>query len=265
MVLPTLQRALVFFDLETTGTDLNRDRVVEIALIRVEADGSQHPYETRVDPQMDIPEAASAIHGIWDEDVRHAPTFGQIAAEVALQFKDADVAGYNVRRFDLPLLEMEFSRCSLPSPFPGARVVDSFELFQKLVSHSLEGALKFFCGRSHENAHAAMADVKATMDVLAGQLDKFPDLPRDVDALCLVAAPKDSDKFVDPLGKLIKNAEGEPAINFGRYKGKSLKEMVRVDEGYLRWMLSKDFHPLVVKHLKATLDDVVAIRAGVKR
>lgn len=254
MPLPRLQRPMVFFDLETTGTDLSKDRIVEIALVRVDVDGTQERFQSRVNPEMPIPPGATAVHGIRDEDVRFEPRFRHIAVEVAWRFRGADVSGYNIRRFDVPMLEMEFARAGVSSPFAGARIVDSYELFMKLVSHSLDGAVKFFCGRPHENAHAAMSDVMATMEVLAGQLEKFPELPGDVDALAAFAAPKDADKFVDPLGKLIRNGDGEPAINFGRYKGKSLREMARADADYLRWMLSKDFHPVVVRSIQDVLE-----------
>ncbi|MEW5854795.1 MAG: 3'-5' exonuclease [Myxococcota bacterium] len=259
MALPKLNRPLVFVDLETTGTDLTRDRIVEVALVRLAPDASRVEVQMRINPGMPIPEQSTRIHGIKDSDVKGAPRFAEVAAQLRPHFVGADLAGHSVRKFDLPMLHTEFERAGLESPFDDVRVVDTYEIFQRLVSHSLEGALRFFCGKEHKDKHTAMGDVLATMEVLAAQLEKHPELPQDVEGLHGLA-PEPQGRFVDPAGKLVKNANGEYAINFGKYKGRTLKQLLREDEKFLRWMLGKEFHPKVVEQVRKTLDSVVAVK-----
>ena len=254
MPLPTLKRALVFFDLETTGTNLGKDRIVEVALVRVDPDGSRQTLDQRVNPGMPIPPASTEVHGISDDDVRDQPGFKEVAPKVAALLKDADLAGYNIRRFDIPLLEEEFRRVGVEWKQGDAKVVDAYEVFQKYVSHSLQGAVRFFCNRDHEDAHSAMADVTATMDVLSAQVERYPDLPRDVEALAAAVVPSRVEKQVDPQGKLVKTTGGEVAINFGQHKGQTLTQMAKAHPDYLRWILGKDFHPSVMEAVRAALE-----------
>jgi DNA polymerase-3 subunit epsilon len=260
--LPRLTRPLVFFDLETTGTNLGKDRVVEVAMVRVEPDGARVEFNQRVNPGVPIPPSSTEIHGISDADVKDMPPFQEVAPRVAALLKDADVAGYNIRRFDIPLLEEEFRRVGVDWKQGDAKVVDAYEVFQKYVSHSLEGAVRFYCNRSHQDAHSAMADVVATMDVLSAQVERYPDLPRDVEALAAAVVPARVEKQVDPQGKLVKTTTGEIAINFGQHKGQTLSQMAKSHPDYLRWILAKDFHPSVMEAVRAALDAAPPVRPG---
>jgi DNA polymerase-3 subunit epsilon len=234
-----LQRPLVVFDLETTGTDPMRDKIVEIALLRVEPDGSRRAVTRRVNPERPIPADATAVHGIRDEDVRSAPAFRQLARELLDVLQDADLAGFNVRRFDVPLLDREFRECGLDLAVPGRRVVDVMTIFHKKEPRDLSAAVRFFLGRDHAGAHGAEADVAASFEVLESQLNRYPDLPRTVEALdayCFPVPPG----AVDRGGKFVLR-EGEVIFAFGRQKGRALREVARVQRDYLEWILKQDF------------------------
>ncbi len=178
-----LARPIVFFDLETTGTDPAWDRIVEIAVLRIEPDGRSEVRARRVNPERPIPPEATAVHGIRDEDVREAPTFRQIARSLLAFIGDADLAGYNLRRFDLPLLERELRACGLDLGVSRRWVVDVMTIFHKKEPRDLEAAVRFYLRREHEGAHGAEADVLAAAEVLDAQLAVYEDLPRTVDEL----------------------------------------------------------------------------------
>lgn len=178
-----LARPIVFFDLETTGTDPAWDRIVEIAVLRIEPDGRSEVRTRRINPERPIPPEATAVHGIRDEDVREAPTFRQIARSLLAFIGDADLAGYNLRRFDLPLLERELRACGLDLGVSRRRVVDVMTIFHRKEPRDLEAAVRFYLRREHEGAHGAEADVLAAAEVLDAQLAVYEDLPRTVDEL----------------------------------------------------------------------------------
>lgn len=248
-----LERPLVFFDIEATGVDVMKDRIVELALVRLLPDGTQTVHEWRVNPEMPIPKEASAVHHISDADVATAPTFKQLVSSLIPLLTNVDLAGYNARRFDVPMLEAEFDRVGIrPAPFADAQIVDAQEIFYQREPRTLAGALRFYCQEELQGAHGARQDTLATVKVLQGQLDKYADLPRTVGALVKVVQPKE--RFVDPTRRLVMNENGEVLINFGHHRGSKLSDMARNNRGYLEWILSGDWHPKVHDAVKAALN-----------
>lgn len=235
----TLTRPIAFFDLETTGIDPLRDKIVEIALVRVEPDGGREATTRRINPERPIPASATAVHGITNEDVSGAPAFRQVARELLDVLEDADLAGFNVRRFDVPLLDREFRESAFDLALVERRIVDVMTIFHKKEPRDLSAAVRFFLDREHAGAHGAEADVAASIEVLEAQLRRYPDLPRTVDALdawCYPAPPG----AVDRGGKFVLR-EGEVVFAFGRQKGRTLSEVARVQRDYLLWILKQDF------------------------
>jgi DNA polymerase-3 subunit epsilon len=230
---------IVFFDLEATGTDRQRDRIVEIGALRISGNGAIETYEKRLDPGVKIPREATAIHGITDDHVRGLPTFADVAAEVLAFFEGADLAGYNIRAFDVPLLLREFERAKLPFPLKGRRIVDAQTIFFKKEPRDLGAAVRFFSGRDHTRAHNALADVVAAAEVLAGQMERYADLPKALVALAEFSTPAEG-RFVDPDKRFFWR-DGEAVFNFGDMRGTPLAEVAQSNPGYLEWMLRRDF------------------------
>lgn len=236
-----LDRPLVCLDLETTGTDLQRDRIVEIALVRVEPDGTRQEFVARVNPGIAIPFDATRVHGIADADVREAPRFAEIAPQVAALLEGADLAGFNTGRFDVPLLLAEFERAGVNLDLAGRRHLDACVIFHAKERRDLTAAYAFYCGKTHEGAHSALADARATLEILDGQLARYPDLPRDIDGLHKVSNPHEG-RYIDRTRKFEWTAGNEPAVAFGRHRGRPLREVVADDRGYLEWIArSPDF------------------------
>lgn len=234
-----LDRPLAFFDLETTGTDPMRDKIVEIAVARIDPSGERQVRVRRINPERPIPPDATAVHGIRDEDVRDAPAFRQVARSFLEFLADADLAGFNIRRFDLPLLDREFRESGLDLALSGRRVVDAMTIFHRKEPRDLGAAVRFFLERDHEGAHGAESDVAATIDVLDAQLARYADLPRrvaDLDAWCNPVPPG----AMDRSGKFVLK-DGEPIFAFGKQKGKPVREVARVQPDYLEWILKQDF------------------------
>jgi DNA polymerase III subunit epsilon len=256
-----LDRPLVCFDLETTGTDVAKDRIVQIALIRVEPDGRRTTLSTLVNPQRPIPAEATAVHGIKDEHVRSAPSFSQLRAEVEEFLHGADLAGYNMVRFDLPMLEAEVRREGGALDTREARLLDAMVIFKLKERRDLSAAVQFYCGRDLEGAHSAEVDALATLDVLDAQVGRYPDLPRDSAGLHEFCN-EGHDRYVDRTRKFRWTEVGEAAFNFGKHEGRTLKEMVANgrDRGYLEWMLEKDFTEEVKGILRDALDGVLPRR-----
>jgi len=234
-----LRRPLAFFDLETTGVDPRQDKIVEIAIVRLEPGGERSPRTWRINPQRPIPADATAVHGIRDEDVRDAPPFAAAAADILRHLEDADLAGYNILRFDVPLLERELKDCGLDLALAGRRVIDAMTIFHRKEPRDLSAAVRFFLDRPHDGAHAAEADVLASVDVLEAQLGRYADLPHGVDALDAWCRPVPAGA-VDRDGKFVVR-EGQVVFAFGRQKGKTLSEVARVQRDYLEWILRQDF------------------------
>jgi DNA polymerase-3 subunit epsilon len=231
--------ALVIFDLETTGADRVSDRIIEIAALRVARDGAVTTFERRVHPGMKIPRESTAVHGISDEDVAGAPPFKEIAAEVAAFFDACDLAGYNIRSFDVPVLVRELEKAGVPFSLEGRRIIDAQTIYFKKEPRDLGAALRFFAGREHAGAHSALADAIASAEVLAGQLARYEDLPRSADELHRFSTPAEG-RFVD-LDKRFLWRDGQAVFAFGEYRGRLLSEVATANPGYLDWILSKEF------------------------
>ena len=232
-------RPIVFFDLETTGTERMLDRVVEIAAVSVPPEGPPRVFDLRVNPGVRIPSEATAIHGISDADVAGAPSFRDIAPDLRAFLGEADLAGYNIRSFDVPLLVREFQRAGVPFALEGRRIVDMQTIFFRKEPRDLGAALRFFAGREHADAHAALADVVAAAEVLAGQLRRYGDLPRTLDGLHEFSTPVEG-RWVDPDKRFLWR-DGEAVFAFGLHKGKSLALVAETKPEYLDWMIRGDF------------------------
>lgn len=233
-----LSRPIIFFDLETTGTSVTADRIVEISLIKVFPDGHTEEKTRRINPEMHIPEASSAVHHITDEDVKDAPTFRQIARSLHDLFDDCDIAGYNSNKFDVPLLIEEFGRAGLSFDVAGRSFIDVQGIFHKMEQRTLVAAYRFYCGKELDNAHSACADTRATYEVLLSQLDKYPELKNDVRALADFSA---GGRNVDLAGRMVYDDNNEPIFNFGKNKGKKVRDVVRREPGFIQWILQGDF------------------------
>ncbi|MDE6340802.1 MAG: 3'-5' exonuclease [Muribaculaceae bacterium] len=233
-----LSRPIIFFDLETTGTSVTSDRIVEISLIKVFPDGHTEEKTRRINPECHIPEQSTAIHHITDEDVKDEPTFKQIAKSLFEIFADCDIAGFNSNKFDVPLLIEEFGRAGMAFDVAGRHFVDVQGIFHKMEQRTLVAAYKFYCGRDLTDAHSATADTKATYEVLLSQLERYPELKNDVASLARFSS---GGKNVDLAGRMVYNDNGEPIFNFGKNKGKKVKDVVRHEPGFVQWMLQGDF------------------------
>lgn len=233
-----LQRPLVFFDLETTGTSITHDRIVEISSIKVMPDGSETEETIRVNPGMHIPEAATAVHHITDEMVADAPSFVDIAAHIYERFNDSDIAGFNSNKFDVPLLIEEFGRVGINFKVSGRRFVDVQNIFHKMEQRTLVAAYKFYCSKDLENAHSAMADTRATYEVLQSQLDRYPDLENDV---AYLADFSRTGRGLDLAARVVLDANDMPIFNFGKHKGQSVEDVFRREPSFYAWVMQGDF------------------------
>ena len=238
-----LSKPICFFDLETTGTNIATDRIVEISILKVFPNGNREGFTKRVNPQMPIPPVVSAIHGITDEMVANEPTFKELAPQVYAFIKDSDLAGYNSNRFDIPLLAEELLRADIDFDLKKAAAIDVQTIFHKKEKRTLEAAYKFYCDKSLENAHSAEADTIATYEVLKAQLDRYEDLENNVSFLSGYSAHKN---FADFAGYIGYNKEGEEIFSFGKHRGKKVEDVMEQEPGYFGWLLNADF-PLYTK------------------
>lgn len=234
-----LKNPLIFFDLETTGTNINTDRIVEICYLKVYPNGNEETKTMRINPEMHIPEASSAIHGIYDEDVADCPTFKDVAKDIAKDIEGCDIAGFNSNRFDVPVLVEEFLRVGIDIDLTKRKFIDVQVIYHKLEQRTLSAAYKFYCGKNLEDAHSAEADTRATYEVLKAQLDKYADLlENDINFLSEYSSYS---KNVDFAGRIIYDNNGVEIFNFGKYKGLSVSEVLRRDPGYFGWIMNGDF------------------------
>lgn len=233
-----LQRPIIFFDLETTGTNITHDRIVEISIIKVLPTGEEQERTRRINPEMPIPPEATAVHHITDADVASEPTFRQLAKSLAEIFTDCDIAGFNSNRFDIPLLLEEFHRAGIVLDLSKTRFIDVQTIYHKMEPRNLSAAYKFYCGRELSDAHSANADTRATLEVLKSQLDRYPELVNDVKSLSDFSS---HNKNVDFAGRLIYNESNKEVINFGKYKGQLAEEVLKRDPGYYNWVQQGDF------------------------
>lgn len=240
-----LRNPLVFFDLETTGIDIVHDRIVEISMVKVMPNGDEIVKTRRINPGMPIPPESTAIHGITDDDVKDCPSFKEIAKSLAAQIEGCDLAGFNSNRFDIPMLAEEFLRAGVDVNLGRRKFVDVQTIFHKKEQRNLTAAYKFYCQKDLENAHSAEADTMATYEVLKAQLDRYPDLENDINFLSQYSS---FNKNVDFAGRMVYNEQGKEVINFGKYKGRLVEEVLKNDPGYYGWMMNGDF-PLNTKQM----------------
>jgi len=229
----------VVFDLETTGTDPAIDRIVEISALRLDPEGDRELRTRRLNPERTIPPGATAVHGITDDDVRDAPTFRQVSRSLLTWIEGADLAGFNIVRFDVPLLDREFRDCGLDLELSSRRILDAMVVFHRREPRDLSAAVRFYLGREHESAHSAEADVEATAEVLDAQLARYADLPRsvaDLDAWIRAGRPN----AVDASGKFVWR-EGEAVFAFGKHQGVALRQVAVSAPDYLAWVMDSDF------------------------
>jgi DNA polymerase-3 subunit epsilon len=240
-----LTTPIVFFDLETTGINIARDRIVEISLLKVHVNGKEEQRTTRVNPGIPIPAQATAIHGITDDDVRDCLPFKSIARELSRFIEGCDLGGYNSNRFDIPLLAEEFLRAGLDFDARKRRFVDVQTIFHKMEQRTLSAAYRFYCGKQLDNAHAAAADTVATYEVLKAQLDRYENLENDIAFLGKFST---QNELVDFAGFVIYNETREEVFNFGKHKGQPVARVFKEDPGYFSWILNGEF-PLYTKKI----------------
>lgn len=239
-----LKRPIIFFDLETTGIDTARDRIVEISMIKIMPDGEEITRTRRLNPGMPIPPEATAVHGITDDDVKDCPTFAQVAKSLEQFIRGCDFGGFNSNRFDLPMLVEEFMRAGVDVDLRHCKFIDVQNIFHKMEQRTLVAAYKFYCDKDLTEAHSAEADTLATYEVLKAQLDRYSGtLENDVAALADFSTRGQSADFA---GRILFNEKGEEIFGFGKYKGRSVAEIFQLDPGYYTWMMNGDF-PLYTK------------------
>lgn len=238
-----LNRPICFFDLETTGIDICKDRIVEISIFKVYPNGNKESKTWLVNPEMPIPAVVTAVHGITNEKVANEPTFNQLAPQVYSMIKDSDLAGYNSDRFDIPLLAEELLRAGLDFDMKNRVSVDVQTIFHKMEERTLSAALKFYCGKSLENAHSAEADTMATYEILKSQLDRYPELQNDMKSLSEFTTRK---IIVDFAGFIVLDKDGEECFSFGKHKGAKVNTVLENEPGYYGWIQNADF-PLYTK------------------
>lgn len=252
-----LKRPLAFFDLETTGTNLGVDRIIEMAIIKLLPDGTEQSKTWVLNPEMPIPLETSLIHGFYDEDVKDKQTFKAVGAEVADFLTECDLAGYNSNKFDIPMLMEEFLRAAVPFDLEGRHFVDVQNIFHQMEQRTLKAAYQFYCHKEMINAHSAEADTRATMEVLLAQVEKYKDTEfidkkgnKTMPVQNEVAALHEftnMQRAVDFVGRMVYNEAGEELFNFGKHKGKRVEDVFDVEPSYYSWMMNGDF-PLYTKH-----------------
>ena len=251
-----LKRPLAFFDLETTGTNLGSDRIVEISVIKLHPDSSEEVKTWKVNPGMPIPLESSVIHGIYDEHVKDMPQFKELASEIALFIDNSDLAGYNSNKFDIPMLMEEFLRADAAFDLDNRHFVDVQNIFHQMEQRTLRAAYQFYCDKQIINAHSAEADTRATMEVLLAQVERYAQtefedkkgnksfpIVNDVEALHKFT---NLNSPVDFAGRMVYNDKGEPCFNFGKHKGKTVEDVLKIEPSYYSWMMQGDF-PLYTK------------------
>ena len=244
-----LKRPLAFFDLESTGTDFVKDRIVEISILRVNVDGTRDIKTLKLNPTIPIPVEASLIHGIYDEDVITAPKFSDVAKEIYDFLENCDLAGFNSNKFDVPMLMEEFIRVKLTFSIENRALIDVHRIYTHFEKRTLEAAYKFYCDKTLENAHSAEADTLATYEVFLGQLDRYAgEIKNDVQFLHDLT---NEERFLDS-GRRFVFTGGKALFNFGKYKGKTVEEVLKSDPGYYNWMMQGDF----AQHTKQKLTEI---------
>lgn len=253
----SLTKPLAVFDLEATGLNVSTDRIVEIAILRLDPDGKRTSYSRRINPEIHISEEAQAVHGISNEEVKDCPKFHEIISEVEEFIRDCDLAGFNSNKFDLPMLAEEMLRANSNFDLGAVKHVDVQNIFHKKEQRTLVAAYSFYCNKDLDNAHNAFADAEATLEVLEAQLERYDDLEGNVDFLATFSRYGDVDR-VDFVGRLAYNDQGEVIYNFGKHKGKTIADVARLEPGYYGWMMDADFPLYTKQRLKAEMEKVKA-------
>ncbi|MGL5960282.1 MAG: exonuclease domain-containing protein [Bacteroidales bacterium] len=233
-----LKRPLVILDIESTGLDIAKDRIVEICLIKLFPDGKEEIKTLRVNPTIPISPQASSIHGITDNDVREYPTFKKQAKNIANFIEGCDLGGYNSTKFDIPLLAEEFLRAEVDVDFRSRNMIDVQNIFHRMEQRTLVAAYKFYCNKEIKNAHSAQDDTLATYEVLKAQLERYDDLEGNIEFLAEFSSKS---KNVDYAGRMIYDEHGNELINFGKHKGKKVEEVLQVEPSYYDWIMKSDF------------------------
>lgn len=255
-----LEKPLAFFDLETTGVNVSRDRIVQIGILKVYPDETLEQYNQLINPGIPIPEETSAIHGITDADVADKPSFKEIGAELVKMLAGCDLGGYNSNKFDIPLLMEEFLRNEIDFDISDKHLIDVQNIFHKMEKRTLRGAYKFYTGAVMENAHDAMADTEATFQVFLAQIARYEGIEynseeensltpikNDIPALAEYSTMR---KTADFAGRIAYNEEGVEVFNFGKHKGKPVIDVLDAEPSYLDWMKKGDFPKYTIKVLE---------------
>ena len=233
-----LKNPMVFFDVETTGLDIAKDRIVEICILKVMPNGDEEIKTRRVNPTIPISKEAQRIHGISDEDVKDCPTFREIAKSLTAYLEGCDIAGYNSLNFDIPILAEEFLRAGIDFDFRKRKLIDVQTIFYKMEPRTLSGAYKFYCHKELHDAHGAEVDTRATYEVLQAQLDCYSDLQNDAGYLAEFSQRK---RMLDYAGRFILDEKDEPVINFGKHKGKKVADVLTEEPSYYSWIMNNEF------------------------
>jgi DNA polymerase-3 subunit epsilon len=240
-----LSRPIVFFDLETTGVQVAKDRIVEISIFKVYPNGNKEGKTWLVNPTIPIPAETTAVHGITNEKVANEPTFKELAAQIKEVMEGCDLAGYNSNKFDIPLLAEEFLRVEVDFDFKKIKTVDVQNIFHKLERRTLTAAYKFYCQKDLENAHSAEADTLATYEILEAQIEKYDELENDI---AFLSDFSKRGKTVDMAGFIVMNEENQECFSFGKYKGVTIQSVLETNPGYFSWIQQADF-PLYTKKI----------------
>ncbi|MCF6366609.1 MAG: 3'-5' exonuclease [Bacteroidales bacterium] len=253
-----LKKPIAFFDLETTGVDVSKDRIVEIAILKINPNQSSESKTMRINPTIPIPKDASKIHGIFDEDVKDAPTFKQVAKDIVKFIEGCDLAGYNSNRFDIPLLAEEFLRADVDFSVKNRKFVDVQVIYHKKEQRTLSAAYKFYCKKELEGAHGAEADTNATYEILKSQIEMYDDLENDIEELSKISYHR---KSADLAGRIVYNKKGEEVFSFGKHANKTVEEVLEKEPGYFAWMMNADF-PL---YTKKVLTEIKLRKSGMQK
>lgn len=239
-----LSKPICFFDLETTGVNISKDRIVEISILKVFPSGKEEIHTWLVNPEINIPDEVVAIHGISNEKVQDSPTFKDLAKEIHLLIKDSDLGGFNSNRFDIPLLAEEMIRADIDFSLRGNKCVDVQNIFHKKEQRNLSAAYEFYCSKELIGAHSAESDTKATYEILKAQVEKYDDLENNISFLSNFSTRS---KFADLAGFIVFNEKNQECFSFGKHKGKLVLDILKTDSGYFNWLLNADF-PLYTKN-----------------
>lgn len=238
-----LTKPICFFDLETTGVNISKDRIVEISILKIFPDGKEESKTWLVNPEMKIPPEVTAIHGISDEDVKDKPIFKELAREINNMIKDSDLGGFNSNRFDIPLLAEEMLRADMDFDMKNRVAIDVQAIFHKMEQRTLSAAYKFYCDKNLDHAHSAEADTKATYEVLKAQIERYDEIQNNTKFLAEFSSRK---QFADFAGFIAYNKKGEEYFTFGKHKNKRVEDVLTDEPGYFGWLLNADF-PLYTK------------------